>query len=81
MVFSQGEVAELGLHQLSMAECGRAVEAFSGFAGVFGKEWLLAYFGGAQSARMVRAVVQMWDEWAALWPGGVGGCPSGHDCH
>lgn len=65
-MFSNAEVAALGIDQLSPAELDAALEAFNGFAALFSKEWVLKVFRGAQSPIFVRAIVGMWKDWLEL---------------
>lgn len=65
-MFSIDEINELALNQLSQNERERALEAFNGFAALFNKDWVTGYFQGARSARFVRAIVAIWDDWVVI---------------
>jgi hypothetical protein len=66
MPFAKEEISELGIGQLSPEELEEALEAFNGFASLFGRKWVDSIFRGVQAPRLVRAVVGVWKDWLTI---------------
>lgn len=63
MDYSESNIKDLSLDQLSMVQVESAVEAFNGFALLLGKEWIEAYFQGVQSPIFVLYITSIWKDW------------------
>ena len=66
--FSKSDIDALSLQQLSEAESDQALQAFNGFAALFGKDWLTAPFQGAKFPDLVREIAATWDSWQLVAP-------------
>lgn len=63
MNYTNSEISKLALDQLSPDKLGRAVEAFNGFAKLFGRASLEKVFKGVQSPAIVLEVLCLWEDW------------------
>jgi hypothetical protein len=66
MHYSRSEIEELGIEQLSQVQIEEAFEAFNGFAEIFGRAWIEAYFGSSNSPLLVSNIVSLWEDWSAV---------------
>jgi len=64
-MFSVDEIRKFGLDQLNSQEINQALEAFNGFAALFSKSWVEAYFQG-YSPMFVRAFVIIWNNYCSI---------------
>ena len=63
MHFSESEIIELGIRQLTSDEIKRALEAMNDLGDTFGKNWVEQHFQGARAPAFVRALVSIWEDW------------------
>jgi len=66
MPYTTSEIRQLGLNQLSDIQLDQALEAFNGFCQDFGRPWVEGYFKGAMSPYLVRAIVNLWQDWSSV---------------
>jgi len=63
MTFSKEEIRDLSLDQLTDDQLMDAEESLNGFASLFGKNWVLKYFGSAKATVFVLRLTSAWQDW------------------
>jgi hypothetical protein len=66
MHYTRSEISELALGQLTSEKLIQAVDAFNGFAELFGKPWLDKKFQGVRSTALVMYVLSLWEDWSLV---------------
>lgn len=66
MHYTREEIAGLAVGQLSEPELDQAVEAFEGFAGLFGRAWIESFFRAVQSPAFVSYLSSLWRDWLVV---------------
>ncbi len=66
MNYTKAEISKFALDQLPPHKLRQAVEAFDGFAKLFGKPWLEEIFQGVQSPVLVLHVLSLWEDWSLI---------------
>jgi hypothetical protein len=63
MHYTNSEISQLALDQLSPQQLDRCSEAFNGFADDFGKGWIEKFFRGSRAPAFVLYLLWLWDHW------------------
>ncbi len=66
MHFTEQEIGELGINQLTPEEIGKAKIAMNGLIDEFSREWVTQHFQGGKAASFVRQITSIWDDWSLV---------------